>query len=204
VPEFTMRCLVWVITHLFYRINHENLEKIPSEGPAVIVCNHVSYMDALIIGSCCRRPVRFVMDKGIFGIPVLNFIFRTGKTIPITSRRKDPETYENAFDRIAEELENGEIVCIFPEGKLTRNGDIDIFKSGIEKIIERTPAPVIPTALKGLWGSFFSHKDGTALVKRPRRLYSKIHFTVGDAVAPELATADGLHSLVLDLRGEHV
>jgi len=203
VPEFTMRCLVWVITHLFYRINHENLEKIPSEGPAVIVCNHVSYMDALIIGSCCRRPVRFVMDKGIFGIPVLNFIFRTGKTIPITSRRKDPETYNNAFDRIAEELENGEIVCIFPEGKLTRDGDIDIFKSGIEKIIERTPAPVIPTALKGLWGSFFSHKDGTALVKRPRRLYSKIHFTVGDAVAPEHATADGLHSLVLDLRGDH-
>lgn len=203
VPEFTMRCLVWVITHLFYRINHENLDKIPSEGPAVIVCNHVSYMDALIIGSCCRRPVRFVMDKGIFGIPVLNFIFRTGKTIPITSRRKDPETYEKAFDRIAEELENGEIVCIFPEGKLTRNGDIDIFKSGIEKIIERTPAPVIPTALKGLWGSFFSHKDGSALAKRPRRLYSKIHFTVGDAVTPELATADGLHSLVLDLRGDH-
>ncbi|WP_300667283.1 MFS transporter [Desulfoluna sp.] len=203
VPEFTMRCLVWVITHLFYRIHHENLEKIPSEGAAVIVCNHVSYMDALIIGSCCRRPVRFVMDKGIFGIPVLNFIFRTGKTIPITSRRKDPETYENAFHRIAEELEAGEVICIFPEGKLTRTGEIDVFKSGIEKIIERTPVPVVPTALKGLWGSFFSHKDGTALAKRPRRLYSKIHFTVGDPVAPEQATAEGLHNRVLSLRGDH-
>ncbi|SCX79419.1 MFS transporter [Desulfoluna spongiiphila] len=203
VPEFTMRCLVWVITHLFYRIHHEHLDKIPAEGPAVIVCNHVSYMDALIIGSCCRRPVRFVMDKGIFGIPVLNFIFRTGKTIPITAKRKDPEVYEAAFQRIAEELEDGQVVCIFPEGKLTRDGEIDTFKNGIEKIIRRTPAPVIPTALKGLWGSFFSHKDGTALVKRPRRLYSKIHYTVGDAVAPEHATAEGLHSLVLNLRGDH-
>lgn len=202
VPEFTMRCLIWVITHLFYRINHENLSKIPEEGPAVIVCNHVSYMDALIIGSCCRRPVRFVMDKGIFSIPVLNFIFRTGKTIPITSRRRDPETYEAAFQRIAEELENGEIVCIFPEGKLTRTGEIDTFKSGIEKIIARTPAPVIPTALRGLWGSFFSHKDGTALAKRPRRLYSKIHFTVGDAVAPDQVTAEALHHRVLTLRGD--
>lgn len=203
VPEFTMRCLVWVITHLFYRIHHENLAKLPAEGPAVIVCNHVSYMDALIIGSCCRRPVRFVMDKGIFGIPILNFIFRTGKTIPIASKTKDPATYAAAFERIAEELESGEIVAIFPEGKLTLNGEIDLFKTGIEKIIARNPVPVIPTALKGLWGSFFSHKDGTALAKRPRRFYSKIHFTVGDAVAPEQVTADGLHSLVLALRGDH-
>ena len=204
VPEFTMRCLVWVITHLFYRIRHENLDKIPTEGPAVIVCNHVSYMDALIIGSCCRRPVRFVMDKGIFGIPVLNFIFRTGKTIPITSKRKDPETYETAFQRIAEELDNGEIVAIFPEGRLTHTGEIDVFKNGIEKIINRSPVPVVPTALQGLWGSFFSHKNGTALIKRPRRFYSKIHYTVGDAIPPEAVTAEGLRDIVLSLRGDLV
>ena len=202
VPEFTMRCLAWVITHLFYRIHHENLEKIPSQGPAVIVCNHVSYMDALIIGSCCRRPIRFVMDQGIFGIPVLNFIFRTGNSIPITSKEKNPESYHTAFDCIADALEKGEIVAIFPEGRLTRTGEMGAFKKGIEKIIHRTPAPVIPTALQGLWGSFFSHKNGSAFAKRPRRLYSRIHFTVGDAVAPEAVTAEGLRDLVTGLKGE--
>ena len=199
VPEFTMRCLIWVITHIFYRIRHEHLDRIPEEGPAVIVCNHVSYMDALIIASCCRRPVRFVMDKGIFGIPVLNYIFRTGKTIPITSRAKDPETYEKAFVRIAEELDAGEVVCIFPEGKLTRDGELAEFKNGIDKILARNPVPVIPSALSGLWGSFFSHKGGVALKKRPSRFYSRIRYTVGEPMAPDAASASTLYSTVLDL-----
>ena len=199
VPEFTMRCLIWVITHIFYRIRHEHLDRIPEEGPAVIVCNHVSYMDALIIASCCRRPVRFVMDKGIFGIPVLNYIFRTGKTIPITSRAKDPETYEKAFVRIAEELDAGEVVCIFPEGKLTRDGELAEFKNGIDKILARNPVPVIPSALSGLWGSFFSHKGGVALKKRPSRFYSRIRYTVGEPMAPDAASASTLYSTVLDI-----
>ena len=199
VPEFTMRCLVWAITHLFYRIDHRHLDRIPQEGAAVIVCNHVSYMDALIIASCCRRPVRFVMDKGIFKIPVLNYIFRTSKTIPITSRKKDPETYERAFERIAEELDAGDVVCIFPEGKLTRDGDLAEFKKGIDKIIARNPVPVIPSALSGLWGSFFSHKGGVALKKRPSRFYSRIRYTVGEPMAPEAACASVLHTVVSGL-----
>lgn len=200
VPEFTMRCLVWVITHLFYRIRHEHLDRIPAEGAALIVCNHVSYMDALIIASLCRRPARFVMDRGIFGIPVLHFIFKTAKTIPITSKHNDPEIYAAAFEQIALELENGEIVCIFPEGKLTLDGEVDVFKSGVEKILARTPVPVVPAALQGLWGSFFSHKGGRALTTFPKRVFSKIGFVVGDPVDPAVATADGLRDLVLALR----
>ncbi|MBU1172089.1 MAG: MFS transporter [Proteobacteria bacterium] len=201
VPEFTMRCLIWVLTHLFYRIKHENLDLIPTEGPAVIVCNHVSYVDALIIGSLVRRPARFVTAKEIFNIPVLNFIFRTGKAIPIVSRKKDPETYEKAFETISRELEDGQIVCIFPEGMLTKTGDINEFKNGIEKILERNPVPVVPTALRGLWGSFFSHKGGAALTRLPRRFFSKVEYKVGRVLSPEDATAPVLQEQVALLRG---
>lgn len=201
VPEFTMRCLIWVLTHVFYRIKHENLELIPQEGPAVIVCNHVSYVDALIIASLVRRPARFVTAKEIFNIPVLNFIFRTGKAIPITSRKKDPETYDKAFETIARELDDGQIVCIFPEGMLTKTGHINEFKNGIEKILEKNPVPVVPTALSGLWGSFFSHKGGPALTRFPKRFFSKIEFRVGDVLAPEDVAAPMLREQVAMLRG---
>lgn len=202
VPEFTMRCLVWVLTHLFYRIRHVNLHRIPLEGPAVIVCNHVSYVDALIISSLCRKPARFVMDHTIFKIPVLNFIFRTAKAIPIASTRRDRRIYQQAFKDIAAALDNGDIICIFPEGRLTRDGRIDTFRRGIERILERNPVPVIPTALCGLWGSFFSHQGGPALKGRPRRFFSRVEYRVGRAVSPERATADHLRGLVTALRGE--
>lgn len=203
VPEFTMRCMIWVLTHIIYRIKHVNLYRIPSEGPAVIVCNHVSYVDALIIASLCRRPARFVTYKGIFDIPVLSFIFRTAKAIPIDSKKKNPEAYEKAFDTIAAELEEGNVICIFPEGKLTLDGNIDEFKNGVEKILLRNPVPVVPSALKGLWGSFFSHSGKGALKKVPKRFFSKIEYHVGKPVAPEDANTEYLHQLVSDLRGEY-
>lgn len=202
VPEFTMRCMIWVLTHVIYRIRHENLHLIPLEGPAVIVCNHVSYVDALIIASLCRRPARFVMMKQVFGIPVLNFIFRTAKAIPIASKSKDPEMYEKAFDTISTELESGNIVCIFPEGRLTLDGELGPFKAGIEKILLRNPVPVVPSALRGLWGSFFSHKGKPAFSKLPKRFFSKIEYRVGPVIAPEDATADHLFQMVEKLRGD--
>ena len=202
VPEFTMRCMIWVLTHIIYRIKHENLHLIPQEGPALIVCNHVSYVDALVIASLCRRPARFVMTKTIYDIPVLNFIFRTGKTIPITSKAKDPETYDKAFDSIAAELDEGNLVCIFPEGRLTMDGDIGEFKSGVDKILSRNQVPVVPSALRGLWGSFFSHKGKPALSKFPKRFLSKIEFHVGAVIPPENAKAEYLYDVVSDLRGD--
>ena len=202
IPEFFMRFLIWMITHTMYRVKHTHLEKIPDIGPAVLVCNHVSYMDALIIAGACHRPVRFVMFKPIYDMPVLNFIFRTGKAIPIHSRSKDPATYENAFNRISEELREGEVVCIFPEGKLTTDGEIDEFKTGIEKILARDPVPVVPLSLRGLWGSFFSHKGGPALTRLPKRFWSKVELVADDPIAPEQATADVLKEKVQALRGD--
>ena len=203
IPEFFMRFLIWIITHTMYRVSHSNLRNIPDEGACLLTCNHVSYMDALIIAGACRRPVRFVMFKPIFDLPVLNFIFRTGKTNPIHSKKADPETYHQAFERISEELRAGEVVCIFPEGKLTESGDIEEFKPGVEKILQRDPVPVIPMALKGLWGSFFSHRGTKALTGRPRRFWSKVELVAGEPITPERATASELQQQVQALRGNH-
>ena len=202
IPEFAMRFIIWILTHTMYRVRHIDLHKIPDEGACVLVCNHVSFVDALLIGGACRRPVRFVTFKPIYNMPVLNFIFRTAKAIPIDSRKADPEGYEQAFARIADELKNGEVVCIFPEGKLTTDGEIDEFKNGISRILQETPVPVIPMALRGLWGSFFSHKDRPALSQMPKRFWSKIELVVGEPIPAEQATPEYLKEKVTELRGE--
>jgi 1-acyl-sn-glycerol-3-phosphate acyltransferase len=200
VPEFLIRLLVWMLTHTMYRVKHHGMEHIPDEGPCMLVCNHVSYVDALLLAGAIRRPVRFVMFKPIYDMPLLNYIFRTGKTIPIDSKIRNPAIYERAFVRIREELEAGEVVCIFPEGKLTDDGEVAEFRTGIEKIVADYPVPVIPMALSGLWGSFFSHKGGKALTRLPRRFWSRIKLAVGDAVAPEQVRADDLRERVMTLR----
>ncbi len=200
VPEFVLRFCIWMLSHTLYRVTHKDLEKIPDEGAAVLVCNHVSYVDALILAGCHHRPIRFVMDKSISEMKGLKTFFRMARTIPICSPRQDAETYETAFQRIKKELDEGHLVCIFPEGKLTKSGEIEEFKAGIERIIKETPVPVIPMALEGLWGSFFSHKGGHALTKRPKRFWSKVQVIAGDALQPEYVTAPGLQSRVESLR----
>ena len=199
VPEFVLRFIFWILTHTMYRVRHVGLDRIPDEGPAVLVCNHVSYVDALIMAGACRRPIRFVMYEPIYRAPVLNYIFRKGKAIPITSKEADPETYHRAFDRISENLKAGELVCIFPEGRLTRDGKLGEFKNGIEKIVKRDPVPVIPMALNGLWGSYFSHKYGQALAGRPRRFWSRVQLLAGTPVIPENVTAGDLRQRVHNL-----
>jgi 1-acyl-sn-glycerol-3-phosphate acyltransferase len=203
VPEFLMRFIVWMLIHSVYRLDKSGLEAIPDDGPAVLVCNHVSFVDALIIAAACRRPVRFVMDHNIFRVPVLNFVFRTGKAIPIASARDNPQLLEKAYDEIARALEQGDVVCIFPEGRITDTGELYPFRPGIKRIIERTPVPVVPLALRGLWGSFFSRKDGAAMT-RPWRIrpFSRIGLSAGGAVAPRDATPEGLREQVLALRGD--
>ncbi|QSP94180.1 MFS transporter [Marinobacter salinisoli] len=200
VPEFVLRFCTWMLSHTMYRVSHRDLEKIPDEGAAVLVCNHVSYVDALILAGCHHRPIRFVMDKSIAEMTGLKSFFKLAKTIAICSPKQDPETYETAFRRIKEELEGGHLVCIFPEGKLTKSGEIDEFKAGIERIIQETPVPVIPMALEGLWGSLFSHKDGHALTKRPKRFWSKVQVIAGDSLPPEEVTAPGLQRKVESLK----
>jgi 1-acyl-sn-glycerol-3-phosphate acyltransferase len=203
VPEFLMRFLTWILVSVMYRVKIKGLENIPEKGAALIVCNHVSFMDPLVIGGTVRRPVRFVMDHNIFKVPVLNFIFRTARAIPIASAKEDPEALQKAFDRIDAELAEGEVVCIFPEGKLTRDGEINEFKRGVEKILERRPVPVVPMALRGLWGSFFSRREGKApMSKLPSRFWSRIEMIVTAPVRGQDANATELQRIVAGLRGE--
>lgn len=203
VPEFLLRFVIWVISHTIYRVKHEGLDQIPDEGPAVLVCNHVSYADSLLLGGACRRPIRFVMDKNIFNATGLSWFFKAAKTIPITSQKKDPELYQAAMNKVSEELRDGNVICIFPEGKLTSDGEIDTFRKGIETIIERDPVPVVPMALQGLWGSFFSHKDGHALTTRPRRFWSRVNIVASSPWQPETVRADALQEQVQNLRGQN-
>lgn len=207
VPEFLMRFLIWLLVHTVYRLEKSGLENIPESGPAVLVCNHVSYVDALVIAAACPRPVRFVMDHQIFRIPVLSFIFRTGRAIPIAPAREDPKALERAYDEIAKALAEGDLIGIFPEGIITYDGKLNPFKPGVKKIIDRTPAPVVPLALRGLWGSFFSRHGGPAMTNWSRilrRIYSRISLVAGPAVPPGEATPERLHDVVLGLRGDRL
>ena len=202
VPEFLMRFIVWILVNVVYRLRTQGLDHIPDSGPLLVVCNHVSLMDALVVGGCCRRPIRFVMDHQIFETPVLNFVFRTAGAIPITSARRDPAILEQAYERVAEYLERGEVVGIFPEGRLTPDGEIGPFKAGIERILQRSPVPVVPMALRGLWGSFFSRRYGKAMGHFPRRFWSRVELIVGEPVPPERATSELLRERVAALRGD--
>lgn len=202
VPEFLMRFLIWLLMSTVYRLQKRGLEHIPAEGPAVLVCNHVSFVDALVISAVCRRPIRFVMDHQIFKIPVLHFIFRTAKAIPIASRKENPALVERAFDTVATVLAEGELVGIFPEGRLTGDGEMSPFRPGVERILERTPVPVVPMALRGLWGGFFSRVDGAAMRHPFRRVWSRIELVCDPPLPPDEATAAVLEARVRALRGD--
>lgn len=201
LPEFLIRFLAWILINTLYRIRASGLEHIPTKGPALLVCNHVSFADALVIGGTIRRPVRFVMHFRIFKIPVLQFLFKTAKAIPIASAKEDDELLKQALDQIDLELRNGELVCIFPEGAITRDGEIKRFRHGVERIVARTPVPVIPMAIGGLWGSWFSHRKGGGLRRLPGRLFRLVVLRIGDPVNPEDVSAPGLELLVRTLRG---
>jgi 1-acyl-sn-glycerol-3-phosphate acyltransferase len=203
VPEFLMRFLAWLLIHTIHRVSTVDVERIPAEGAAVLVCNHVSYVDAIVIMAASPRPIRFVMDHRIFKTPLLGFIFRTGKAIPIAPAKEDPWLMEKAFVDIAHALHDGELVCIFPEGKLTRTGELSEFRGGVAKIVERSKVPVIPMALRGLWGSVFS-RDPSNVFERTfaRGWRSRLALAVGRPVPPQDATPERLQEQVLALRGE--
>jgi 1-acyl-sn-glycerol-3-phosphate acyltransferase len=203
VPEFAMRFGVWIAINLLYRVKVEGVEEnVPDEGPALIVCNHVSYVDALVLGGSIPRPVRFVMYYKIHRLPVLGWVFRTARTIPIAGRKEDPVLMEQAFDAVREALRNGEVVGIFPEGGLTRDGAIAPFRQGVERILAETPVPVIPMAITGLWESMWSRRDSALRrLRLPRRLRARIGVVAGPALPPGSSAAE-LEAAVRALRGE--
>ncbi len=203
VPEFLMRFIAWMMIRVLYRIRVSGLENIPEEGPAIVICNHVSFVDALIVGGSVRRPLRFVMDHRIFKIPGMNFLFRTARAIPIAPAKEDPEMLERAYAEIDQALKAGEIIGLFPEGRLTPDGSIQPFKSGIERILAANPVPVIPLAVRGLWGSMWSRIDSQLRRARlPRRFRAEIELLAAAPIAPEQATAAALEDKVRAMRGD--
>lgn len=200
VPEFLMRFLVWILIHTIYRVRVTGIEHIPDDGPVIVAANHVSFADPLIIAGMVRRPIRFVMYHRIYKIPVLKFIFKTGKAIPIASRTEDPQILESAYLRIHETLREAQVLGIFPEGSITCDGEIQPFKKGIDKIVAEQPAPVVPMALCGLWGSLFSRRD-PLLKRRPYKLWSRIELRIGALIPPEEVSAERLEMEIRKLRG---
>lgn len=196
VPEFFMRFMVWLLIHSVYHVKAKSLDNIPDEGPAVLVCNHVSFVDALIIAGCIRRPVRFVMYYKIYNLPILHFIFKTAKTIPIAGKYENESLLNKAFENIDEALANGDLVCIFPEGKLTADGKMNTFRDGIEKIIKRRPVAVIPMALQGLWGSAFSRRQSNIFYRLFKGFKSSIGLVIGDLVESKAVSAAMLQDKV--------
>jgi 1-acyl-sn-glycerol-3-phosphate acyltransferase len=200
VPEFFMRFLVWLLIHSIYHVKTSGLEKIPEKSAAVLVCNHVSFVDALIIAGCIRRPVRFVMHYKFFNMPVLNFIFRTARAIPIAGKFENEMLLKKAFDDIDKALADGDLVCVFPEGKLTTDGEMNGFKTGVEEIINRRAVPVIPMALQGLWGSVFSRYRSNIFKRLFKGMKSSIGLIVGKEVNAQDISAELLEQKVKYLR----
>ena len=201
-PEFLLRFFAWVLIHTLYRIRGVNTDTLPKEGAAVLVCNHVSYMDALVILAFSPRPIRFVMDHRIFKTPVISWIFKTGKAIPIAPYKEDPWITEKAYVALPHALHEPEPARLFPHATLTSTGEMNEFKGGIMKILERSPVTVFPIALRGLWGSFFS-RDKLNLFERhlKRGPFSKLEIVVGQALAANQVSTQRLQQEVNALRG---
>jgi 1-acyl-sn-glycerol-3-phosphate acyltransferase len=203
VPEFLMRFITWVLVNTLYRIRVDGMQNVPEEGAALLVCNHVSFMDPLLLMANLRRPARFVMYYKIYNIPLLHFVFKTAKAIPIAGQKEDPAVLQHAYEAIDAALADGELVCIFPEGGLTKDGNVAPFRSGVEKILARRPVPVVPMALRGLWGSVWSRRDSMLGRSRlPRRFRARVELVV-DAPRPAAEVdAQVLEQRVQVLRGD--
>ena len=210
VPEYLLRFVAWVITHFVYRFKVRGAEHIPAHGAAVLVCNHVSFVDAILMMAASPRPIHFVMDHRIFQTPVLGWLFKLAKTIPIAPQKEDAATYEAAFARAAQVLREGDLLAIFPEGSITADGQLQPFKPGILKILEQARADgldvsVVPMALTNLWGSYFSRIEvrggkNVAMVQPLRRgLFNPVGLEVGEAVPAAQVTPEGLRTRVAQL-----
>lgn len=201
-PRPLIRFLIFLLIHCCYRLRLRGRAFIPAKGAAVVVCNHVSFMDALVMGGASPRPLRFLMDRPIYESPWLNWLFRLVGAIPVESDRRDPGSVRRALEEVSQALRSGEIVMLFPEGRLTPDGEVHAFRRGLETILARDPVPVIPAGLSGLWGSWTSHRDGPALSRRPRRFRARVALYFGKPIPPRLARRELLEARVRALKAE--
>jgi 1-acyl-sn-glycerol-3-phosphate acyltransferase len=201
LPEYFLRFMAFILTRVIYRFRLTGQHHIPSQGAAILICNHVSFIDAVLLMGASPRPVVFLMDHRIFKTPVLGWLFNLVQAIPIAPQRDNPAIYNLAFDRATQALKENNLVCIFPEGAITKTGELGTFKRGVMTLLERHPCPVVPMALKNLWGSFFSRiENGTAMVKPFRRGWrSSVDLIVGEPIMANQAELDVMQTRVEQL-----
>ncbi len=198
LPEFVLRFGMWVMARTIYRFKYHGRDKIPHTGAVLVIANHVSFIDWFLLSAVCQRPIRFVMYYKIFNIPVLKQIFKLGGAIPIAGAKENPKIKEQAFESISEALKNGEVVGLFPEGMITHDGELNLFRRGVEEVLQRNQVPVVPIAIKGVWGSFFSRKGGPAMGKLPKPKRRKITMEVGNII-DKVVDANQLQSVIAAL-----
>ena len=206
VPEYLLRFIAFIASRIVYRFKITGDDNIPTQGAAILTCNHVSFVDPVLLMAASPRPIYFVMDHRIFKMPVLGWLFKLAKAIPIAPRSEDPAAYEAAFEAAAKVLRNGDLLAIFPEGGITKDGTLQAFKGGIMKILENAQrdgldVPVVPMALTNLWGSYFSRiEKGTAMVKPFRRgILSRVGLIAGPALPPSSVQPEVLQARVAAL-----
>ncbi len=204
----------WITLHMlvpFYRLGTRviarfvwgarviGFDKIPAQGPALIISNHVSYVDGFLLYASSKRPIRFVIDADIFNWPGVHYFMVMSRAIPIAPHR---EGVARALAEISQALRNGELVGLFPEGYLTRTGSLGRFKPGVEWILKRDPVPVLPMAISGMWGSVFSRKYWKRYFPWwPRHWWgTRITLICGDPLAPQDASVNRLQREVMKLK----
>ena len=197
VPEYLIRFVAFVVARIVYRFKVRGDINIPTEGAAILVSNHVSFIDPMLLMAASPRPIRFIMDHEIFRTPLLGWFFRLAKAIPIAPQKVDAQTYEQAFTRARQVLDEGDLLCIFPEGAISRDGELAEFKGGVMRLLADRPVPVVPIALQNLWGSFFSRVEGRAMSKPFRRgVFSRVGLVAGEPLAPQAVTPESLRERV--------
>jgi acyl-[acyl-carrier-protein]-phospholipid O-acyltransferase/long-chain-fatty-acid--[acyl-carrier-protein] ligase len=200
MPDSLLRLLVWLLVHSVYRMRIKGRDNIPAKGGALFVCNHLSLVDALLLAGSTERHIRFLMYKGFYDHPLIGLIARAARAIPISSEQR-PREMIRSLRAASDAIRNGEVVCIFAEGQMTRIGQLLPFRRGFERIMKGVDAPIVPVHLDGVWGSIFSFERGRYIWKLPRRALYPITVSYG-APMPPTSTAVDVRQAVQDLQTE--
>ena len=201
LPDYFVRFVVWLLTNTIYRIQVVGAENIPRDGPALLICNHVSFVDAVLVGAPLPRIVRFMLHREYYDLKSLNWFFRLLHSIPVSANNR--RDIVESLKRARNELDKGHVVCIFPEGAISRTGRLLPFKRGFEKIVEGSKIPIVPVHLDQLWGSIFSFKDGKFFWKWPKRTPYPVTVSFGEPLPPS-ATVAQVRNAILELESAAV
>ena len=187
LPNWGLRVLLWFLSRIIYRVKVLGKENIPGKGGALLVSNHMSFVDVVLISAAANRPVRFLIFSDVYNLPFIKPFALLMRAIPIPTEMR-PRDIVRAFREASDAIRAGELVCVFAEGHITRTGSMLPFRKGMERIIRGLDAPIVPVNLHGVWGSIFSYERERFLWKAPRRMPYRVTVSFG-AWLPSTANA---------------